>query len=250
MKRRIRSAPRVVLLLDFDGTLVGFKKNPAEVRLEGQVRQILTRLAKDRRVTLAVISGRRRADLRRRVAVPGAIYMGLHGFERHPRERVSAASRRSLKRALERVQVAISGYPGVWVEDKHGCVVLHYRGVPALVAARACRAARHSLQDDSIRLLPGRKMLELLPPEIKGKGDAACSLVCTSGGPALAIFAGDTETDEMAFEALPRAITVKVGDHRRTRANYYVRDPSEVHLFLERLEETLASGHKLRESVD
>lgn len=248
--RRIRSAKHLALLLDFDGTLVGFKKNPAEVRLAPPARRLLTRLAMQPDVTVAFISGRRRADLRKRVAVPGAVYMGLHGFERRPGSRVSAASRRALERTLRRVNAATAEFPGVWAEDKHGCVVLHYRDVPGPIAAQARRATRRALKDENVRVLAGKKMLELLAPEIKGKGEAARSLLRDSGDGVLPIFLGDTHTDEMAFRALPRAITVKVGNHLKTQANYYVRDPSQVHVFLGRLEQTLESRHQPRQSAD
>lgn len=248
--RRIRRARHLALLLDFDGTLVGFKKNPAEVRLAPQARLLLTRLARQPDVTVAFISGRRRADLRKRVAVPDAVYMGLHGFERRPGSRVSAASRRALERTLKRVNSATAEFPGVWAEDKHGCVVLHYRGVPGPIAAQARRAARRALDGENVRVLAGKKMLELLAPEIKGKGEAAHSLLHDAGDGALPIFLGDTHTDEMAFRALPEAITVKVGNHVKTQANYYVRDPSEVRVFLERLEKTLESRHKPGQSAD
>ncbi|MGH9450528.1 MAG: trehalose-phosphatase [Terriglobia bacterium] len=244
---RIRRAKRVALLLDFDGTLVTFKRDPKEVHLEAATRRVLERLARRPRVVLAFISGRRRADLRRRVGVSGALYFGLHGFERGPRVRVSAASRRGLRRALDLVTAAILDLPGVWAEDKHGCVVVHYRGVPGPAAAKARAAVRRAVKEEAIEILPGKKMLELLAPEIKGKGEAAAALVRASGRGVLPVFFGDTETDEMAFESLRGAITVKVGNGRNTRAHYTVRNPEDVRMFLERLEDVLARDHKPHE---
>ena len=61
--RRIRENQRVVMFLDFDGTLVRIASMPGNVRLEDGMRDVLRKLAAHRNVTLAVISGRQRAEL-------------------------------------------------------------------------------------------------------------------------------------------------------------------------------------------
>ncbi|MGH9396545.1 MAG: trehalose-phosphatase [Terriglobia bacterium] len=239
--RRVHSAKRVAVFLDFDGTLVGFKKNPAEVRLEASTRSLLERLACHPRVMLAFISGRSRADLRRRVGVRGALYLGLHGFESRAGIRVSAASRRRLLAARRLIASHINGLLGIWIQDKHGCIVVHYRGAAAASAAKARAAVRHAVRQGNapLQILPGKQMWELLAPEIKGKGEAASALVRASGRGVLPFFLGDADTDEMAFAALRGAVTVRVGYYKRTKAQYSVRNPDEVRIFLERLLDVL-----------
>src|SRR5579875_2235416 len=127
---RARRARRVLLLLDFDGTLVGFKPKPEEVELDAPTRRLLARLARDSRVTLGFVSGRRRADVRRRVGVRGAQYYGLHGWESRPAMCLKGAPRKLLDAARAELAARIEGLPGVWLEDKQAGLVLHYRESP------------------------------------------------------------------------------------------------------------------------
>ena len=79
--RRIRENQRVVMFLDFDGTLVRIAALPDGVRLEDETREVLRKLAGHRDVTLAVISGRQRADLQRYIGIRNMKYLGLYGWE-------------------------------------------------------------------------------------------------------------------------------------------------------------------------
>lgn len=237
MAERIRKAKRLILFLDFDGTLVGFKRNPEEVRLGERTRVLLQGLALHPRMTLVFISGRRRPDLIRRVGVGGARYVGLHGFQTRDGMRVSAASRRALLRVRKLIVDGIKDLAGIWLEDKQASLALHTRGATAASAAKARAVARRALKSNDARLgiLRGKKILELLAPEVKGKGAAACEWVGELGRGVLAVYFGDDDTDESAFAALRGAVTVHVGSGSRTLARYRVRNPREVALFLERL---------------
>jgi trehalose-phosphatase len=58
--------------------------------------------------------------------------------------------------------------------------------------------------------------------------------------PILPIYVGDDLTDEPAFVALRRGITVRVGNFSRTKARFRLRDPEEVCTFLKRMEEEVS----------
>lgn len=240
---RVRRSRRLLLLLDFDGTLVGFQPNPEKVKLGAPLRRLLTRLARHPRVTLGFVSGRRRADLSRRVGVRGALYYGLHGWEsRRGGVRLKSAPRKQIEAAQTQLAARIKGLPGVWLEDKQASLVLHYRESPPAAARRAQAAARAVLRSFAphLRGLPGKKIWELLPAGLPGKGDAVTSLANGHSRGALTIYAGDDTTDEPAFAALRRGVTIHVGGNRRTQARYRVRDPREMNRFLERLEGLLS----------
>src|SRR5271165_1475971 len=79
--QRLRSSRSVALFLDFDGTLSPITGQPKDAFLERGTRPVLSRLAGNPRVRVFVISGRRRADLHARVAVPGIHYLGVHGWD-------------------------------------------------------------------------------------------------------------------------------------------------------------------------
>jgi trehalose-phosphatase len=236
---RLRRAQRLLLLLDFDGTLVGFRRNPKDVRLDNAVRSLLTRLARRHRVSLGFISGRRRADLRRRVNVAGAKYWGLHGWESKSRRRLDFSSRRAILSLRQELGSAIRRLPGVWLDDKQATLALHYRGASRGAAREARATARKVLtaRAPHFRILRGKKIWELLPPEVKGKGAVVGNLAARAPAGTLIVYIGDDTTDEAAFAALADGLTIRVGRVNRTRARFRLRNPGEVRQFLERLAE-------------
>jgi trehalose 6-phosphate phosphatase len=97
-------------------------------------------------------------------------------------------------------------------------------------------------------MFDGKKIFELRPPVNITKGTALLELATALGvftdgrlhGSAL--YAGDDRTDEDAIESLralrSSAVTIHVGtatlpDGARTSAEFLVRDPAELHVFLE-----------------
>src|SRR5438876_668208 len=70
---------RVLLLLDFDGTLCPIVSHAGRARLTPAQRNILQELASGPR-QVALISGRSLADLRQRVGVRGITYCGNFGL--------------------------------------------------------------------------------------------------------------------------------------------------------------------------
>ncbi|MGH9405013.1 MAG: trehalose-phosphatase [Terriglobia bacterium] len=239
---RIRRADALVLFLDFDGTLVGFKQNPAEVRLDPSMRRLLADIAENPRVRLVFISGRRREDLRRRVRIVNAAYIGLHGLERGAGVRLSAPSRVLMRRIGRGIREGIQHLDGVWLQDKVASLALNYRGAPAAAAAKGRDVVNRALEADGaeLRILRGKKVWEILAPEVKGKGAAAADVVRAAGDGPLAIYVGDDATDETAFATLEGAITIRVGRCKSTLARYCVRDPNEVRVFLSRLSTILS----------
>ncbi len=240
--RRVHLAEDLVLLLDFDGTLVRLGRRPDEVCLDDSTRRILRRLVCHPRVTLCVISGRRRADVRRRVRVPGARYLGLHGWEREDGVPKQGLSQKLVQKARCLIEQRLGGLRAIWVENKKLSFVVHYRGAPAGAARRAEAVLGEELKRfrPQLNQLAGKKTWEILPREIKGKGSAVRSLLANFSGPVLPIYVGDDITDEPAFGVLRQGLTVCVGPARPTRARFFLRNPAEVTSFLEKLEAEIA----------
>jgi trehalose-phosphatase len=90
------------------------------------------------------------------------------------------------------------------------------------------------------RLLNGKKVWEILPREVGDKGSAVRRELSRFKYRPLPVYIGDDFTDERAFAALPDGLTVRVGPHSLTRAQFQLRDPAEVRRFLERLEVELS----------
>ena len=241
--RRLRAASRIALVLDFDGTLVPIAPRPEDVVLEDSTRATLRRLARNRRIYLAFLSGRRRADLRRLLQVKGAHYFGLYGWERDGRFRVRQSEKEVLQALRAELAEKLSGLPGVRVEDKEFSVAAHYRGAKPDVVRRLRKIMEEEGQraGADFHTTETQCVIELLTHRVRGKGEAMTWLLGTLRKPVLPIYVGNDEVDEGAFAALGNGgISVHVGEFAATCARYRVPSPREATEFLLKLEETIS----------
>jgi trehalose 6-phosphate phosphatase len=239
---RVRDADHRLLLLDFDGTLVGLRRHPDDVRFSERGKKILRRLVGLENLTVAVVSGRELEQIQKLVGVEGIRYVGLHGAERLGETTVpSIAARQMIAAALKAAQTGLAGLRGIEIENKHLSFAVHYRGArqSAVEAASRVVAEIVATANDKLRILCGKMVWEVLPREFPGKGVAVLQLFAPLPEKKIAIYFGDDETDEEAFAVLPGQITVNVGSGTNTHASFYVRGPSEVLHFLSRLEKEL-----------
>jgi trehalose-phosphatase len=239
---QIKSSRRVVVFLDFDGTLVNMAPRPDQVRLEPLTRRVLRRLSRHPRVTVVVISGRRRAELLRYVGLRGIHYFGLYGWERGRRSSLPASALIALRRVCGELSIHLSAFHGVWVENKHFSLSVHFLGVIPRVERRARRKLRSLLRpfQDVLHVIDNFRDAEIVPRDISGKGTAVQDFL--SKRPhrhALPFYFGDDLSDEPAFEALHTGVTIRVGAARPTCASYSIPSPATLALLLARLEVAL-----------
>jgi len=240
----IRSARRLALFLDFDGTLAALRTRPSDVRpLDLPLREVLRSLVRPKRLTLYVISGRTLAELRQLVPVRGIRLLGLHGWEGRDVPPLDE-ERRLLQRAGQLLEQRLSNTPEIRLEDKGLGLAVHYRGasLPAVRLARALVWELLRALKPQIHMVRGHKVWELLPRQIRGKGAAVSALLASLPRPTLPIFVGDDATDESAFRALPRGLTIRVGKHPRTAARFRLQSPDEVKMFLLKLKAAILPG--------
>ncbi len=239
--RRIRAAGQIVLFLDFDGTLVRLRRKPREVFLGERARRVLRKLLRHGQVRVCFISGRQLDDLRQRAGVKGAIYFGLHGWERNNGQAPDLPGARRLRKGMEWIQQEMADLAGIRIEDKGICFGIHYRTAPkpALQKARVLVKELLKRLGPDFSLMSGKKVWEIYPKDMGSKGRAARELLRRLPGRKLAIYAGDDTTDETAFALLPNGVTIRVGRFQETKAKFFLRNPTEVLMFLEKLEETL-----------
>jgi trehalose-phosphatase len=234
--RRIRAARDIRLYLDFDGTLVGYRPRPEQVKLREKTRAALRRLAEHRRVHVAIVSGRRRKELAKLLRAPSVEFLGLYGWENADKVSLSPRTRTSLAEVRKALRALAKGMSGVFVEDKGISVALHFRKASAAVQRQAHERARVR---GELHVLPSQSLWDVVPNEVRGKGAAMRAALSRVRKPSLAIYAGDDVTDEPAFKVLSDGITVLVGEPRKTHARYRLRDPLEVYAFLRLLEAEL-----------
>lgn len=87
----------------------------------------------------------------------------------------------------------------------------------------------------TLRIVDGDRVWEVMPPENRGKGAAACHAWWLHAPDALPVYIGNDGTDESAFRELARGITIRVGPARLSRAHFRLRNPADVRRFLELL---------------
>lgn len=219
-----------LFLLDYDGTLADFKRNPEHARLSARGRRVLKALQKCHPVIF--VSGRYLKSLRQVSGLPRFPMVGTHGFESRnlpkgmrlataAQERFYAREARALWRSL---QPLFKKFPGIHIEKKPFSSTLHYRGValtPAQVRdlRREFRALfRQAVTERRWSLMEGKKMLEAKPKGFD-KGRAVQKIVRHFLGHPV-VYAGDDVTDISVFKALgKRGLKVAVGD--RIPRRYY-----------------------------
>jgi trehalose-phosphatase len=236
---RVRKAEAIALFLDFDGTLAPLQDDPRAVGLKSSVRTTLMRLVGNPGVRVCVISGRRLDDVRTRVGVPGVRYLGVHGGDTAGSE-LPSHSMRALAKARREIASRLNGHNGrVHIEDKGIAFAVHHRRAHEAEVNHAREILDQVMEQFSgtLWVVPGDRVWEVLPREIRGKGHAARRLWQLRSPGALPIYIGNDGTDEGAFGTLASGLTARVGAVRQSRARYFLRNTGEVARFLERLEE-------------
>lgn len=208
----------LVVISDFDGTLVPMASDRRAPELPSSARENLTTLATAHGGRLVVVSGRGVDDLQRRVGVDGAFYAACHGLTViGPRltfvHAAAEASRERLRWIASNLRRA--AIDGVDVEMKDLAVAVHYRHVSARQLPRVDEVLRATLAPhlSDVSVMPGWRAIEVVPLTRWSKTACVRWLRTRVAPPgALSVYLGDDYTDEPVFRALAgRAFTVKVG---------------------------------------
>jgi trehalose 6-phosphate phosphatase len=247
----LASARRLLVALDFDGTLAPLVANPEDSRVLPAAAQALERLAAAPRAVLALVSGRPAEDLARLARPPeGTWLVGSHGAE-HGRVRdhravidpvvLSPGRRERLAFVTRELEVLAGGEPGAWVERKPFAAVLHTRrmadrGAAAALEARGAELGRAA----GAHVVPGKMVVEVavLPA---GKAGALTRLKQATSADRL-VFAGDDVTDELALRTIrPPDLGIKVGPGA-SAAPLRLADPAALAQFLDLLADRLGAA--------
>ena len=205
-----------LLAFDFDGTLAPIVARPDDARVAPDVARPLAALATH--LPVAVVSGRARADLRRRLDFAPRYLVGNHGAEggdvddadAGPAHAAQAARLDPLRRTLA-VRASALAALGVLVEDKGASIALHYRGASNRLAAAAQIGALLAPRDPALRVFGGKLVVNVMPADAPDKAAAVHALVARSACRS-ALFAGDDVNDEPVFVSAPDDwLTVRVG---------------------------------------
>ena len=218
LRRPLASAAQIVLLLDYDGTLVPFTDTPEAAVPDEPLLLLLKSLTDLPGCHVHIVSGRSRSDLQRWFGHLGMSLWAEHGFwhraigQRH----WHAAARMDVKWKGEVVALlrhACDLVSGSRVEEKTASIAWHYRLARLSRRSRRITEIRTMLQGTvggtGLELIEGHKVIEVRPAGVS-KALVAKSLGPCAGRVVLAF--GDDRTDDDLFAALPPgSITVSVG---------------------------------------
>lgn len=246
---RLAGAERLLVALDFDGTLAPLVDRPEDARATDRARAAIERLASLDDTRVAIVSGRALESLSA-VAKPSAntLLSGSHGVELQlDAGGVQVDLRDNELEKLERlgkiVEHVASGFPGAWIERKPAGLALHTRRLSTTDGAAAQQDARDQVETEllGITVRTGKAVLEFAVRE-SDKGESLNRLRQHVGATAV-LYIGDDVTDEDAFATLDSDdVGVKVGQGKSLAA-HRVRSPEEVAELLERLADAREGAH-------
>lgn len=198
----LQNPAAVALFLDFDGTLVEIAATPDGAAAPEALARVLERASAALGGALALVSGRRIADLDARLAPFLGAAAGVHGGEMRldPAHPIKAGEKLDA-RVRDDVAELTGNDPRLLLEDKGHAIAVHYR-LAEQVGPELERRLEHYVREvDGLRVQPGRKVVEILGDAVT-KGDAVRRFMREK--PFVGrrpIMIGDDRSDVSAFDA-------------------------------------------------
>ncbi|MFJ2620900.1 trehalose-phosphatase [Glutamicibacter sp. NPDC087344] len=229
--------PRILVALDFDGTLSPLVDKPQDARPLPESAELVEQLGRLPGVYTAVISGRNLDSLAEVYPEPlPEIRVGSHGAERRlpaayadawTDSTLTAEQTQLLNSVTDRLQKIADKHHNVNVEYKPSATVLHVRQASDETASVAMREAILALEQlEGIKLMSGKAVLEASVLNVN-KGEALAWLRTRLDVQAV-LFIGDDVTDENGFKVLTSDdIGIKVGSGA-TAATHHIESPFEI----------------------
>ena len=229
----VTTVDRLLVALDFDGTLSPLVDEPMTARMSAAARAAVERLVEAPGTIVALVSGRSLRDLRiiaEHEDSSRILLAGSHGAEfwtpdrgvvTHPEDAATGALRAELQR---RAEEATAGMRGVWIEPKTFGLGVHTRAADPATEEEARRRVDGLVAEAAPhwRRRTGHNIVEYAFRS-EGKDSAVAELRAWTRADAV-VFAGDDVTDEDALRSLSGGdLGIHVGD-RESAATLKVPD--------------------------
>jgi len=236
-----KEAASRLLLLDYDGTLVGFQDDIDKASPDDELYRLLDTLETDINNHLVIISGRKHSTLEKWFQNKPYSLIAEHGVwtkEPDSEWRLKSGLSSTWK---EEVGAFMESYadrtPGAFVEEKSFSLAWHYRKVQRDLGALRANELIEGLRDYSasygLQLLDGDKVVEIRSAEVN-KGRATLDILHENRYDFI-LSIGDDRTDEDTFHVLPReAFTIKVGTEV-SAARFYLKRQRDARTLLQKL---------------
>ena len=235
-----RQADKRLLVLDYDGTLMEFNKDPQAVIPDEPLKEMIERLAADPKNKVVLNSGRDRDTLGAwlghldvDMATEHGVWIRQHG-EWHVAPGLADAWKPKVREVLDNL---VERTPGSFVEEKDYSLAWHYRNIDKELGEKRVREFRDVLRyltgNLDLQVLEGNKVVEIKNAGVN-KGKAMAHWTADQDYD-FSLAVGDDHTDEDTFTAMPEgAYTIKVGTDN-TVARFKIKDVTAVRALLQKI---------------
>ena len=230
---------QVALFLDVDGTLYDIENSPSLIkpcfRLQKKLHTIRNRLGG----ALGLISGRSLNDLDRIFGNNKIPVAGNHGAQLRDalRTKEYQADTGNIKVIADKIKGLLNGQKDIEIENKGSNLTVHLRN--STINRKEINKIIMELvkHEPKLTFLKGKEVLEVKPLS-HNKGTAISYFMRTK--PFIKrrpIFIGDDVSDEDGFETVNKkgGWSVRVGNNKRSKANFFLPDVKSVHGMMKQL---------------
>ncbi|MBD3263895.1 MAG: trehalose-phosphatase [Candidatus Omnitrophica bacterium] len=243
-KAAFAEGAKTVLFLDYDGTLTPIVDRPELAVMSEEMRKVLKILCE--KVIVAVVSGRMREDVEKLVGIEDIFYAGSHGFDiKGPNFSLVQPKAEKviplISKIIGELSEQLRQIEGVIIEDKKLSAAIHYRLAEKSKLPFIEKLVKEIVKEnESLRLMRGKKVFEILPAIDWNKGKAIrwiMKALNLSWDKNSIVYIGDDTTDEDAFRVLrSRGMPILVSEEIKTSsADFYLSSPEEVRLLFEKV---------------
>lgn len=240
IKSQYDAAKSRLLILDYDGTLAPFVRNPQDAKPGKELLELLNKMSEDKKNKIVINSGRNHEILDEWfegididfAAEHGAFYKEDGKWHENLTEEIQWDDE-----IIEIIEHTIDKTPRSKMETKNTSLVWHYRNVDVWLAELRQKQLINALIGPCSRLnlqiVPGNKIVEIKPFDFNKGSEVNRLLEQEDYDFVLAI--GDDTTDEDMFHVLPEdGVSIRVGD-ASSNAKYRISLQSSVIPFFKAL---------------
>ncbi|MEL6866118.1 MAG: bifunctional alpha,alpha-trehalose-phosphate synthase (UDP-forming)/trehalose-phosphatase, partial [Bacteroidota bacterium] len=174
-----QTAPRRLILLDYDGTLMNFFPNPAQAIPDQKLLELLRQLNSPEGTKVVLISGRDHHTMEEWLGPLNLEMAAEHGvwFKKNNRWKLSMGLSKQWKSNVRPIlEGLVERTPGSFIEEKDYSLAWHYRMIDKGLGAKRIRefkdVLRYLIANLNLQVLEGNKVLEVKNSEIN-KGQVA-----------------------------------------------------------------------------
>ena len=230
---------QIALFLDVDGTLYDIENSPSLIKPCFRLQKKLYTISNRLRGALGLISGRSLDDLDRIFDNNKIPLAGNHGAQLRDALRTNEyqADTGNIKGIAHKIKELLNEQKNIEIENKGSNLTVHFRN--STIDRKEINKIIMELvkYEPKLTFLKGKEVIEVKPLSYN-KGTAISYFMRTK--PFIKrrpIFIGDDVSDEDGFETVNNkgGWSVRVGNYKRSKANFFLPNVKSVHEIMEQL---------------